>query len=373
MKVLHVAMARVPSSGIVRQMLGEQQAAIENNLPWMVNIFVSNEDDRLIKNSAGSQNDSASVLATMPELKNTWLGFRLSFYKWLLQKEKDFDVVLLRYSSYDPLLYWYLSKTNKSVYLVHHTLEGSELLLEKGFLNKLKAIAEMVIGPFSMRKSKAQIGVTKEILDYEQRRSRSTVQAGFVYPNGLKVDKEMLVQDDRSRDTPRLLFVASDFFPWHGLDLLLDSIAKSNKLFRLDIVGHVSEADKISASKDNRIFLHGHLPIKEIKKLAAQADVGLSSFALDRKKMKQACTLKVREYLAMGLPVYSGHDDVFPASFEVYKNDACEIDGICSYAMRMKSVPRATVASAAKKFIDKKLLLQKLYEQIAVENKAAND
>lgn len=368
MKVLHVAMARVPSSGIVRQMQGEQQAAAESSLPWVVHVFVPNESPQLINDVHGVQSGAVPVLVTDPNLKNTWLSFRLFFFKWLLEKEKEFDFVLLRYSSYDPLQYWYLSKTTKPVYLVHHTLEGPELMLEKGFANKIKAFAEMAIGPFSMRKAIGQVGVTQEILDYEQKRSRTTKATGFVYPNGLKIDEEMLAQDGRSKDVPRLLFVASDFFPWHGLDLLLSSVAKSNRNFRLDVVGHVSETDKLYAAKDERVFLHGHLPIEEIKKLAAQADLGISSFALDRKKMGQACTLKVREYLSMGLPVYSGHDDVFPASFDFYKNDVCDIDVVCSYAIKMKSVPRSKVVAAAKELIDKKLLLQKLYEQISADN-----
>lgn len=349
-------------------MQSEQQAAIEGNLPWEVNVFVSNESDRLIKGLHGGQSAFASLLVTKPNLKNTWLGFRFSFYKWLLQKEKEFDIILLRYSSYDPLQYWYLSQTAKPVYLVHHTLEGPELFLESGFDNKTKAIAEIVIGFFSMRKAKGQIGVTREILDYEQRRSRTTKNAGFVYPNGLKVNKKMLAQDNRSKDVPRLLFVASNFFPWHGLDLLLDSIVKSNRFFLLDIVGHISAPDKMRAIKDSRIFLHGHLPIEDIKKMACQVDLGLTSFALNRKNMEQACTLKVREYLSMGLPVYSGHEDVFPKSFDFYKNDICDIDIICNYAMKNKCVARYEVASAAKVFIEKRLLLQKLYKQISEEN-----
>lgn len=360
-------MARVPSSGIVRQMQGEQQAAAESSLPWVVHVFVPNESPQLINDVHGVQSGAVPVLVTDPNLKNTWLSFRLFFFKWLLEKEKEFDFVLLRYSSYDPLQYWYLSKTTKPVYLVHHTLEGPELMLEKGFANKIKAFAEMAIGPFSMRKAKGQVGVTQEILDYEQKRSRTRNSIGFVYPNGLSTTTNMVAQDEREA-TPRFIFIASEFFPWHGLDRLLNSIAKNKKLFHLDIVGNLNERDRALAVNDSRIQLHGHLTMEDIKGLAAKADLGLTSFALDRNKMKQACTLKVREYLSMGLPVYSGHDDIFPASFDFYKNDVCDIDVVCSYAIKMKSVPRSKVASAAKEFIDKKLLLQKLYKQIASDN-----
>lgn len=364
MKVLHVAMARVPSSGIVRQMQGEQQAATDCNLPWTVNVYVPNESALLYPAAQSDQAGVPSVLVTESNLYNTWWDFRRSFFKWLLQKEKDFDVVLLRYSSYDPLQYWYLSKTVKPVFLVHHTLEGPELSLEKGFANKLKTLVEIVIGPLSMRKAKGQIGVTPEILDYEQERSRSKDRAGFVYPNGLGVVQNMVVGDERA-EVPRFIFIASEFFPWHGLDRLLDSIEKNESKFKLDIVGNVAEPDEVRAANDPRIRLHGHLSIEKIKDLSAGADLGLTSFALDRKKMKQACTLKVREYLAMGLPVYSGHDDVFPKSFEFYRNDICDLTEICNYATKTKTISRAEIASSAKEFIDKKLLMQKLYKQIA--------
>lgn len=364
LKVLHVAMSRDPSSGIVRQMISEQQAVKKVGLPWVVNIFVSNESVQLNSNKNLDENEQQSVMVTESGMKNTWLGFRLAYFKWLLNKEKDFDVILLRYSSYDPMQYWYLSKTKKQVFLVHHTLEVPELLLEKGVKNKLKALVEIAIGSLSIKKAKGQIGVTQEILNYEQSRVKGSCGPSFVYPNGLKVNEDSVVSDYRDANIPHLLFIASDFYSWHGLDIILASIAKSDAEFHLEVIGNVYEADRLCAIHDKRISLRGPLGINEIRMLASRADLGLSSFALYRKKMAQACTLKTREYFVMGLPVYSGHADVFPDEFKFYKNDECDIAKICQYAMTMKSIPRESVLSAAKSHIDKEIIIMDVYKKI---------
>ncbi|MFX8895379.1 glycosyltransferase family 1 protein, partial [Acinetobacter baumannii] len=89
-----------------------------------------------------------------------------------------------------------------------------------------------------------------------------------------------------------------------------------NDDFILHIVGDVSVEDELLAKKDSRVILHGPLTNIEISQLMSKMWIGLASFGLFRKRMKEACTLKVREYLNYGLPIYSGHKDIFPEEFE---------------------------------------------------------
>ena len=363
MRVLHVAMARNPSSGIVRQMLSEQKAALDMGLPWSVKIFVPDSIAAVDHFSSAERSLAASVIESDEKIKNTWIGFRKLFYAWLLDKEQAFDIILLRYSSYDPIQYFHLTRTKKIVLLVHHTLEVPELSLGSGIVGKFKANLEKVIGFFALRQAKGQIGVTREILDYEQKRCYLSSQAGLIYPNGIQIKKDAIAEDHRG-DIPKLLFIASEFFPWHGLDRLLDSVQKSSDLFHLDLVGRLCERDRLRAEKDSRIRVHGYLGIDKIRELIAKADVGLSSFALDRNKMHEACTLKVREYLSMGLPVYAEHKDVFPEEFAFFKYGKCDVAAIIKYAMDMRLVSRTSIAEASRPLIDKRVLLKELYDQL---------
>ena len=76
--------------------------------------------------------------------------------------------------------------------------------------------------------------------------------------------------------------------------------------------------------------------------------------------MKQACTLKVREYLLRGVPVYAGYDDVFPDGFRAYRKGPASISLILSYAREVRQLPRLDVVHEAEKFISKKILLEGL-------------
>jgi hypothetical protein len=81
--------------------------------------------------------------------------------------------------------------------------------------------------------------------------------------------------------------------------------------------------------------------------------------------MREACTLKVREYLANGLPVYAGHvDSGLPINFPYFFTGPPRIPEILEYARRVRNVDRVSVSSEAKSFIDKEALLLKLYNAL---------
>jgi hypothetical protein len=55
--------------------------------------------------------------------------------------------------------------------------------------------------------------------------------------------------------------------------------------------------------------VHPPLSRKEFEPLLARADAAIGTLALHRKAMQEACPLKVREYLAHGLPVVIAYED----------------------------------------------------------------
>lgn len=63
------------------------------------------------------------------------------------------------------------------------------------------------------------------------------------------------------------------------------------------------------------MLFHGRLDRRDYEPLMYQADVAIGTMALYRKGMNEASPLKVREYLAYGLPVIIGYQDTdFPES-----------------------------------------------------------
>ena len=356
MKILHTTLIKDfnNASGIVNQMYDEMLAAKLLSHDFEVKIYTQTN---LIVNEKYKELFVFEKVKGKNRLEQ-WFLLRKNYYTWLLSQEEKIDCYLLRYIAYDPLQFIFLSKVSKPVFLVHHTKELEELKLvpKKGYILYL---VEKILGKFSINKAYGIISVTNEIINYEKNRINDFNKKSILYPNGINFI-EFVSKDCRHNVVPEILFIASYFFSWHGLDILLDSIKHSNANFILHIVGTLNTTDYIQASSDKRIVLHGKLEKKQIESLMERCWVGLGSFALERKNLEEASTLKVREYLSNGIPVYSGYKDIFPIDFLFYKQGKCEISNILEFCYKMREFDRLTVLEISRPYIDKTMLLEKL-------------
>ena len=362
MRVVHAASFLKPSSGIVQQMEWEQMAATSLGLDWQVIIFSSTSVTS--KLSAMSFLERLFFILKFKKFKQLieLVSLRMNYYRWLESIEDEVDIFLLRHSLYDIQQLRFISECKKPVYLVHHTLEIKELALQGGWLGYLKVMAETWLGKKSIVRSRATVGVTNEIVAYEIARSQQLDRPSIVYPNGVIYDGRILA--DRRHAIPEIIFVASMFFPWIGLDLLLEEMRNSTAVFRLHLVGELDSKDHLLAVQDKRITIHGHKSANEIETLAESCWIGLSSFGLFRKGMSEACALKVRDYLRMGLPVFSGYHETLPTNFKYYRNSKLIMDDILHFALENRNATRQEVANSAQPYIDKVELLKRLSEQM---------
>ncbi len=354
LRILHVAVSMNPSLGVIRQMEYEQEAANELGLPWTSLLHTANPIN-------------SPVVYLWTNLPNSlylrYFFLRKKFHDWLIEVEKNYDLIILRHSVHDFLEASIANRLSHKLMTMHHTLEIDELR-SHGMLGPFRALAEKWIGSEIIKRSLGIVAVTPEILRYEHSRSSgSVIKPQFVYPNGI-AQYFKKIQDLRG-NIPELLFVASYFSPWHGLDLLLDSIEKSNIDFRIHIVGSLSDADKNRCSRDHRVIIHGVLRGNEIESLMSSSWCGISSLALERNGMKDACSLKVREYLNAGIPIYANHrDSGLPDDFLYFRQGAVDIEKIIKFSYEVRSVSRETIASAASPFISKTRLLNKFYSNL---------
>jgi glycosyltransferase involved in cell wall biosynthesis len=113
-----------------------------------------------------------------------------------------------------------------------------------------------------------------------------------------------------SQERARAIFLGSPMQAWHGVDKLA-ALARAFPSLDVDLVGYTPEqlAETVDDVPEN-LRVHGRLTRIEYEPLLAAADIGIGTLALHRKGMREAAPLKVREYLAAGLPVVIGYDDV---------------------------------------------------------------
>ena len=362
LRVLHSAALLRPPSGICTQMDWEQEAAESLGIDWQVKMFCPIHSKGGFKVMHFDPAVDAVKLKTPLGKLLAWNQLRRNYHDWLLAQQDRVDVFLLRYYVHDLYQLAFVKRCKKPVYFVHHTLEVPELALPGGVSGWVRATLETLIGKPTIAKAAGIIGVTQEIVDYELARAGAPDKPQYVYPNGI-VFKERELVDRRSVDIPEFLFVAN-FAPWHGLDRLLNAVAQTKEQFVLHLVGKIPEF-LLPFTNDPRIKVHGALNHEQITVLSEQCWVGLASFALDRKKMKQACPLKVREYLMLGLPVYGDYEDVFLNGAVFYKKGTEDIQKICEYSNKLRGCKKEEIRDASRQAIDKMQLTFAIYSSLS--------
>lgn len=113
-----------------------------------------------------------------------------------------------------------------------------------------------------------------------------------------------------AEDAVRFVFLGSAGQSWHGVDHIAE-LAAAKPHWRFDIVG--VERGELALPIPPNMTFHGRLLQRAYQPLLDRADIAIGTLALYRKGMEEASPLKVREYLANGLPVITAYRETdFP-------------------------------------------------------------
>lgn len=117
-------------------------------------------------------------------------------------------------------------------------------------------------------------------------------------------------------DSLPVLVMAGFSRPWHGVDRALALLAGLPAPIELWLIGAQRETDKRYIENmapeygvDGAVRVFPWLNKSNTADLVAAAEAGIGPLALDRKHMTEAQPLKVRFYLALGLPVLINYRD----------------------------------------------------------------
>lgn len=125
-----------------------------------------------------------------------------------------------------------------------------------------------------------------------------------VIGNGVDLDSIRPLPPPRN-EQPRLVFLGSTNQPWQGVDELL-TLAMLFPDWHVDVIGPKPSWGEKSPPN---VHFHGFLRRAEYEAILARADVAIGPLGSYRKALNEASPLKVREYLAYGLPVILGCKD----------------------------------------------------------------
>jgi glycosyltransferase involved in cell wall biosynthesis len=189
------------------------------------------------------------------------------------------------------------------------------------------------------------VSVTTALLDLVARFERPST----VIANGIELEGLPSLPAE-SGERPTIVFSGTPGQDWHGVDKLVD-LARARPDIDVSLIGFDPDA-----GLPPNVTAHGFLERAAYEAIFARADVALGSAALHRKGMSEASPLKLREYLAYGLPVVLPYEDTDLVGVDDWwllrlPNDEENVleaaDAIVRFAagVRGRRVPRAEVAS----------------------------
>ncbi|EYB68144.1 hypothetical protein DEIPH_ctg026orf0047 [Deinococcus phoenicis] len=188
---------------------------------------------------------------------------------------------------------------------------------------------------------------TREV---QPRTSRAEVRAGLGVPEGTRV-----------------LVMAGFARPWHAAERALELLAAlddpSGVPYELWLVGAddaaaatlQAEAGRLGVR--DRLRLFPPLPQPQTADLVAAADLGLGPLGLDKKSMHEAQPIKVRFYLALGVPVLINYLDLslpagLPFVVRRLSTDARELAAAVRGFFAVAPLPPGVVAAYAREHLD---------------------
>lgn len=203
--------------------------------------------------------------------------------------------------------------------------------------------------------------------------------------NGIVVDEQNIVCDNKQDDIIRLLAVAI-FQKSHGYERIIRGLSHyyrkgGERKIELHMVGAGSELPfyKEEVKKyhlEEVVFFYGKKSGAELQKIYNNADIGLSCFGLYKRGISRSSVLKVREYLAEGLPVVTGcYEDILDSGIIPYllsfpnDNSVIDVKRIVEfydsiYAGKNRSEIHEKIRDFAKKRVDMRVVLRPIIEYI---------
>ena len=314
MKIAHVTFMSGMSPGVQNRIIGMAQGLRSLNRSEDVDFFFLN-----------NKKDARDEAVRFVLFKERY--FPLHFYDRLFHRfdliEKNidlrsYDYIILRYPKADASGIDFM--TRYKVITEHHTLE---LQYSKSFLNsnisswlritkKVRLKQESDYGQRILKNATGIIGVTDEIRKFELTRAGRNIPSVAI-SNGILVNRINLTGfklfEGRSIN---LVMLVSSSYPWNGLDRIISGINqyKGGVDIRLHLIGGLKKNDIKYVGLDlSKVRFHGFQTGRSLDKLLKEMNLAIGPLALHRVGMSEACTLKIREYTARGIPFVLAYKD----------------------------------------------------------------
>ena len=271
--------------------------------------------------------DYVRVRELLPFLSHLMIPWKIS--RWIAAREFSITHLILRTHFPTPMFGPAFSDRSYTLVTEHHTILEAELRSGRRTSGWMLAQMAKLFRPFADAVTDAKVALTSEILSSESFSKPSIVIGNASSHSGIG---GVSYPEFNGRDL-HILTVLSKDFPWNGLERMLESVdlwtaSEPNLRVTFSVLGSVNVRN---TPANNRVSINylGFMSIDQIRKVAASAHLGFSTLGLWKKSLEEACSLKSRLYIDLGLPYISGYRDPDVGSSELFvlevENSECPV------------------------------------------------
>lgn len=251
------------------------------------------------------------------------------------------DVVYLRHPLFRPGLAPMLHSIAPYVMEINGN-PYPELVLQG---RKIVAVLDRWFGRGLFRYASGFVGVTEESVAYATARAK---RPSVVIGNGVDCDEVRFLEHRVEGPRVHVAYVGSPSV-YDGLDRLWIALA-SNRMLASKIVLHIIGSGwEVKRSLERaaqlaEVRVYGYVRSHELPGILSLVDIGLGPLGLHRRGLMEAANLKVRRYLAHGIPVVLGSDDPdlkgsLPFVLKIEPNDQpVDLDALVRFGMKARSL-----------------------------------
>jgi glycosyltransferase involved in cell wall biosynthesis len=268
----------------------EDQANIWKMMGYQVEIVVLTQE-----NFAMDWNDKSDYKVFQEGKGIGKLIIRYEITKSILDREPDilylrdsFPFVLTRKKTETKIVLEVQSKLQTEVFSRSLALGVFSILLDTFYLKRIDKFVFV----------STELSQTKRFKRYIRPGNYKVIS------NGIALERISKLDFSSSTNKFELIFLGQDGQPWHGVEQIIE-LAKGLPEFIFHIVG----ISRPSIDQLPNLFFYGHLTEQEYLPIARKCCVAIGTLNLKAKKMKEGSSLKLREYLALGLPVIIRYSD----------------------------------------------------------------
>ena len=364
MKVAHLSVLRShrDGAGVTNQLRMEYEAARLSSLSWKTELW---DDEK-------TSDTGLAFLSRLPFIYRSFIGRRYFIYKRTKLLLMEYDYVLVRYTLLHIFdLMQSRRDAGKIIYVFHLPAADIAKTLPR-FLGFIFLYFELLISKKLFRKNVVFSAVTSELYQKYSGTLNLKNKKHIVYPNGAL---SLTHVEDARQGIVKIGFIASRFYEWIGLTELLGRLRGiANTSLTVDfcffIVGEITEDQRqciaeLNQQKPGLINYAARVSGEAMPQFLATLHCTLGAFAMNKSGLRASASLKVRESLMAGVPVYTGHPDAhIPEDFKYLKVGECDPEKIIRFAKQHAFIARKEVQELARPYIDKKLIMQRFIDEL---------